>query len=100
MKNKIISLECYESMVAVTWDNQGIDYLSLEVLRKNCPCAFCSGEKDVFGQIYKGPNQELNDNAVSMASFSFIGLYGIKIVWKDGHSDGIFTFDLIKKLIT
>ena len=99
MKNKIISLECYDSTVGVVWDNGSTDYLSTQLLRRYCPCAFCSGEKDVFGKVYKGPEQSLSKEALQVSSFSFIGHYGIKIVWKDSHSDGIFTFELFKKLI-
>jgi len=35
--------------------NIGVEKLiSLEELRKACPCAYCSGESDVFGNNYKG----------------------------------------------
>ena len=100
MKNKIISIDCYDAMIAFAWDTGETNYLDLHLLRERCPCAFCSGEKDVFGKTYKGPKQSLKDSAFSIVSFSFIGLYGIKIVWGDGHADGIFTFDFIKKLIS
>ena len=99
MKNKIISLECYDSVVGVVWDGGSTDYISTQLLREHCPCAFCSGEKDVFGKVYRGPKQSLSKEALKISSFSFIGHYGIKIVWQDNHSDGIFTFGLFKKLI-
>ena len=85
--------------MVVSWDNGDSDNISFRTLRKSCPCAFCSGEKDVFGKVYKGPEQSLSKEALQVSSFSFIGHYGIKIVWKDSHSDGIFTFELFKKLI-
>ena len=72
--------------------------ITLDVLRKSCPCANCAGEKDVFGNIYKGPTKELNDSAFKIQQLSLVGHYAIRIFWKDGHSNGIYTFDLLKNL--
>ena len=86
-------------MVAFSWEDGSVGYVVLDLLRKSCPCAFCSGEKDVFGNIYKGDTKSLSKEANKISSFSFVGRYGIKFVWGDGHSDGIYTFDFLKHLI-
>ena len=44
-----------ESELALSWNDKEESYVSFQLLRDNCPCAFCYGEKDVFGNIYKGP---------------------------------------------
>ena len=80
------------------WGNKQESVFSFLLLRKLCPCAFCSGEKDVFGNVYKGEKQALTDNAFTIKSYSFIGLYGLKITWGDLHSDGIYTVELIESL--
>ena len=97
--NKIKHIDCYDSMVAVSWDDGGVGYIPLSFLRKSCPCAFCGGEKDVFGNIYKGKAQPPSKEANIIASFSFIGRYGVRFVWGDGHSDGIYTFSFLKHLV-
>ena len=98
MKNKIISIDVYESLLVIVFDSKKKILLNLKTLRTNCPCAFCSGEQDVFGNTYKGKLKKLKKEAFSVHSFSFVGLYGLKIVWGDGHSDGIFTLNFLNKL--
>ena len=96
MNIKTISI--FVNEMAIVWDDQSTGYIGLKKLRDACPCAFCSGEKDVFGNIYKGEKPQLKDKAFTISNYSFIGLYGLKITWGDLHSDGIYTIDLIKKL--
>ena len=49
--------------LAVKWNDDRESYIPLKILRDHCPCAFCSGEKDVFGNVYKGPNKNLEEIA-------------------------------------
>ena len=73
--------------------------IDLKKIRNACPCAHCSGEKDVFGNIYKiGRKIPLLKKSFKIKFLKPIGNYGIKIIWEDGHSNGIYTFDLLKKL--
>ena len=39
--------------LAVKWSDETESFIDLRLLRDNCPCAFCSGEKDVLGNVYK-----------------------------------------------
>ena len=98
MKNKIKSLDVYSSLLSIAWSSGKNSHINLKRLREACPCAFCSGEKDVFGNVYKGEKQALTDNAFTIKSYSFIGLYGLKITWGDLHSDGIYTVELVESL--
>ena len=73
--------------------------IDLKKIRNACPCAHCSGEKDVFGNTYKiGGEIPLLKKSFKIKFLKPIGNYGIKIIWEDGHSNGIYTFDLLKKL--
>ncbi len=72
--------------------------ITLKNLRKACPCAHCNGEKDVFGNIYKGPSKKLNDSSFKIRQLSLVGNYAIRVFWEDGHSNGIYTFNLLKSL--
>ena len=42
-----------ENNIAIKWEDQSESYLSNKELRDKCPCANCSGESDVFGNVYK-----------------------------------------------
>ena len=42
-----------ENNIAIKWEDQSESYLSNKELRDKCPCANCSGESDVFGNVYR-----------------------------------------------
>ena len=68
-------------------------------LRELCPCAFCSGEKDVLGNVYKGEKTIIKDD-IKIIKYEFIGHYGLQFYWSDGHKDGIYTLELLKEFST
>ena len=84
--------------LAIKWSNETESFINLKLLRDNCPCAFCSGEKDVFGNIYKGPKKKLNDIAYKVLKVEQVGHYAIRCFWGDRHTDGLYTFEMLKKL--
>ena len=99
MENKIFkSIIMFDKELAVKWSNKEESFIDLLLLRKSCPCAWCSGEKDALGNIYKGPKKTLAAHAYILNSYEVVGLYGVRFFWKDGHSDGIYTFDKLKAL--
>ncbi len=74
-------------------------FVNLKKLRNSCPCAKCSGESDVFGNLYK---LNLNESLV-LASFKIntiklVGNYAIRVFWQDNHSQGLYTFNFLKTL--
>ena len=84
--------------LAVKWSDETESFISLKTLRDCCPCAFCSGEKDVLGNVYKGPKKELGGIGYDALCVERIGHYAIRTFWGDHHSDGLFTYDLLRKL--
>ena len=84
--------------LAIKWGDETESFILQKTLRDCCPCAFCSGEKDVLGNVYKGPKKELDETAYEALSVERIGHYAIRIFWGDRHSDGLFTYDLLRKL--
>ena len=99
MLNGIKSFVFFDNYILIKWADGNENILKLTILRRSCPCAFCSGEKDVFGNNYIGEKKELPLSAFMVSKYSFVGLYGVKFYFKDGHSDGIYTFNLLKSLI-
>ena len=100
MKKKLSINELFltESELAIKWSDETESFINLKTLRDKCPCAFCSGEKDLLGKVYKGPKKELGETAYEALSLERIGHYAIRIFWGDRHSDGLFTYDLLRKL--
>ena len=99
MNNSVFkSIVVVEKEVAIKWSNGEDSFIDLIRLRSSCPCAWCSGEKDVFGNIYSGEKKTLPSHAFSINKYEIVGLYGIRFFWKDGHSDGIYTFKTLQGL--
>ena len=94
----IIDLLLLESELAIKWNDDEESFVSFKVLRDKCPCAFCSGEKDMFGNIYKGPEKILQESAYSVLKVEKIGHYAIRIFWGDNHSDGLYTYEMLRRL--
>ena len=100
MKNSIIlkSYEVLNDMILLKWDDEAESFLHLKKMRENCPCANCAGEKDVFGNIYKGPKKVITENSYVLNGMQPIGYYALRPFWADGHHSGIYSFALLKDL--
>jgi DUF971 family protein len=87
--------------IAIKWADGSESFIKNRQLREACPCANCSGESDVFGNVYKNNNQEHNSNnqqKYKISGYRHIGHYAIRVQWADGHNGGIYSFDLLSNL--
>ena len=87
-----------DSEVAVKWNDEKESYIPLKLLRDRCPCAFCSGETDALGNVYKGPQRNLSETAYQAINIEKVGHYALRIYWGDSHSDGLYTYAMLRKL--
>ena len=87
-----------DTELAVNWSDETESFNGLKILRDCCPCAFCSGETDVLGNVYKGPKRELGETAYEALNVERIGHYAVRIFWGDRHSDGLYTYEMLRKL--
>jgi DUF971 family protein len=88
------------SELVVVWEDGREDYLPLEMLRRNCPCAMCRGERDLLGNVYRGPKRPLTERSFQLVSQHSVGSYALQITWADGHNDGIYSYELLRGLGT
>jgi len=95
---KPANIQILGNELAIAWDDKSESYITLEKLRRACPCAYCSGETDVLGNVARGPKVPLQPAAFDLRSFETVGAYAIRPVWGDGHSSGIYSYELLKKL--
>jgi DUF971 family protein len=93
-----VNLQPIGQELAVKWDDGTESFISLERLRRACPCAGCKGESDIMGNLYKGPEQTLAARAFELRGLSLVGSYAVQPVWADGHNTGLFSFDYLKKV--
>jgi DUF971 family protein len=93
-----VDIQSIGNELALKWDDGSESFLSLEHLRRQCPCAGCRGEVDVMGQLHKPPPKPLSPLAFQLRSLARIGTYAIQPTWGDGHMSGIYSFDYLRQL--
>ena len=84
--------------LAIKWGDGAESFVSLERLRRCCPCAGCQGEVDILGNVYMNPDRPLPPTAFELVRFSTVGGYAIQPFWADGHSSGLFSFDYLRRV--
>lgn len=82
--------------LAIKWVDGGESFISLEKLRRACPCAGCKGEMDVMGNLYKGPDIVLKPESFALRQVVQVGTYAIQPTWGDGHNSGIYSFEYLR----
>jgi DUF971 family protein len=84
--------------IAIKWEDGTESFISLDKLRRYCPCAGCKGEMDVMGNLYKGPDRPLSPAAFELRRISNVGGYAVQPVWGDGHASGLYSYDYLKAI--
>jgi DUF971 family protein len=64
--------------LAIKWDDGTESYIPLEFMRRHCPCAACQGERDIMGNLYKGPEQSLTPRSFQITRLINVGGYAIQ----------------------
>src|SRR5258708_16606814 len=73
--------------LAIKWEDGTESFVTLEKLRRYCPCAGCKGEMDIMGNLYKNQDPPLPPQAFHLPGFTPIGTYAIQPAWAHGpHS--------------
>lgn len=93
-----VDIQAIGQELAIKWDDGTESFISFEKLRRACPCAGCKGEADIMGNLYKNPEQPLNEPAFKLRAFTSVGTYAIQPTWADGHATGIYSFDYLKQI--
>ena len=83
--------------LALAWSDGMENYIKLRKLREVCPCAVCQGEPDAMGYVEK-PTVTHTERSFKALRMQQIGGYALQVYWADGHSSGIYPFDLLRRL--
>ncbi len=84
--------------LAIKWNDLRESYLELEALRRACPCAGCQGEPDIDGSIERPHVSYDPARSFQLQAYVIVGGYAFQPTWQDGHSTGLYTFDLLRRL--
>ena len=87
------------SELAIVWDDGREDYIALEKLRRACPCAMCRGERDILGNLYKGPERPYTPASFQAVAHRRVGGYALQIDWADRHNDGLYSWETLREIV-
>ena len=80
----------------IEWDDGQRSLIPFDLLRRACPCAECSGEFEFRGRFATKP--ELEPGEDELADIALVGNYGLNVIWANGHSTGIYTYERLREL--
>ena len=84
-------------IVTITWADGHQSTYSFDGLRAVCPCVECRGGHDNMGQL---PDPKVVRDAppstLSLEQVETVGAYAVQFVWSDGHSTGIYSWELLR----
>ena len=79
----------------IRWDDNSESLIPLAVVRRNCPCATCVIERENKPTTYI---PLLSHVQMTLNNIEPVGTYAIQFFWQDGHDDGIYNYELLKRL--
>ena len=84
--------------LALKWPDGTETFLTLEALRRGCPCAGCHGETDVLGKVHRAPAQPYSKNSFQIVRSAEVGGYALQPFWADGHGTGLYSWEYLRRL--
>lgn len=98
--------------VDITWSDGHTSHYDFPYLRDNCPCAMCNDEREksksfaagsgTSGGISSGTGQSnafpMFKPKITAKSAHAVGNYAVQILFSDGHSTGIYSFDRLRQM--
>ena len=90
-------IELVGDFLALRWTDGKEVFLDSSTLRTNSPSAEQSGETDIFGRS-SGVSSQNNYPEVKINSFEKVGNYALRLIFSDGHSSGIYSWDYFLSL--
>ena len=79
--------------LVIDWPDGHHSEYSLWNLRTACPCAECNTFRNNPDPPKVAPT--LNGQVREM---NYVGNYAVQFVWEDGHSFGIYSWDMLRKM--
>jgi DUF971 family protein len=99
-RTKPVSVDVSNSdqIIKIGWADGHTSEFSLFGLRKNCPCVECRGGHSQMGQFEPQLFLVEPTRTYKIVSAEQIGNHALKITWDDGHSSGMYRWDLLRHM--
>lgn len=83
-----------DQVLELGWDDHPARRVPYRTIRGQCPCASCrdewTGERLIDAST-------LRDD-LRLEGMEAVGNYAVRLSWNDGHSSGLYTWDLLREL--
>ncbi len=76
--------------MTLTWDDGSTTRIELTPLRARCPCAACRTRRDQGAPV-------VPSTPVQIVDAEIVGGWGLGVTWSDGHSTGIYSWELLRR---
>ena len=83
-----------ELRLRIEWGDGHVSEFEPLLLRLACPCAGCVEE--MTGRPLLDPGSV--DPGVYPLEIEYVGRYALRFQWSDGHSTGIYPFDMLRRI--
>jgi len=90
-------LQVIGTELAIRWPDGKETYLSLEEMRRRCPCAACAGEPGLTRPL-PAAGIELKADSFRLKGMQTVGGYAVQPTWEDGHGTGIYSWEYLQKI--
>ncbi|HUJ20646.1 MAG TPA: DUF971 domain-containing protein [Bryobacteraceae bacterium] len=85
--------------ITIDWKDGHTSVYGLQYLRDKCPCATCTGAHGAPPATESSSSPfQMYKPAIKMLDVEPVGHYAIRIVWNDGHSTGIYSFEHFRRI--
>jgi DUF971 family protein len=87
-----------DGALQIEWGDGHHSALPLALLRAKCPCATCREVREAPPDPFRVLSASEAAAVPTLHDIEPVGRYGIRPVWQDGHSTGIFTYQYLRQL--
>lgn len=86
-----------QRLLIVTWGDGHESRYPFDGLRAICPCVECRGGHSQMGQP-PDPRivRDTPETKLSLEEVQVVGAYAIQLIWSDGHSTGIYSWEFLR----
>jgi DUF971 family protein len=85
--------------ISIVWNDDHTSTFSFDGLRIACPCVECKGGHSNMGKATPASvvaNAPVTD--LELVDLQSVGAYAIQPTWSDGHSNGIYSWGLLRAI--
>lgn len=84
--------------IKIDWRDGHRSEYGLQYLRDHCPCASCTDAHGTGAAKPAASPFELYKPALKLDAAEPVGRYAIRLVWNDGHSSGIYSYEHFRRI--